>query len=209
MVGTAGNLSVRVGGQIAVTPTGVAYEALTPADICVRGLDGTAVDGALRPTSELPLHLAVYAMTGAGAVVHTHSVAATALSCLVDEVPPVHYYIALFGGLVRVAPYAEYGTPELAAGAVEALRDRTGCLLGNHGAVTIGDTLDLAYERARYLEWLCDVALRALSAGVGPRLLTAAQLDAVAPRLAAYGQPPASAVEGSDAPEPDRGVSSR
>jgi L-fuculose-phosphate aldolase len=188
VVGTAGNVSVRSGDLVAVTPTGVSYDALTAGSIGVHGMDGAAVEASFAPTSELPLHLAVYAATGAGAIVHTHPVAATALSCLVDEVPPVHYYAAYFGGAVRVAPYAEYGTEELARAAAAALDGRTACLLGNHGAIALGDTLAQAYDRALYLEWLCEVALRAVSSGLPARVLDEAQLASVARRLAGYGQ---------------------
>jgi L-fuculose-phosphate aldolase len=191
VVGTAGNVSVRRGDQVAVTPTGVPYDTLTAGRVGVHALDGTPLEAPLAPTSELPLHLAVYAASDVGAVVHTHSVAATALSCLVDEVPAVHYYAAMFGGPPRVAPYAEYGSEALAEGTVAALADgRTACLLSNHGAITVGDTLTQAYDRALYLEWLCDVALRVVSAGAPARLLDEGQLDAVTDRLAEYGRPP-------------------
>jgi L-fuculose-phosphate aldolase len=189
VVGTAGNVSVRAGDQLAVTPTGVGYDELTPGAVGVYNVDGTPVEAPLAPTSELPLHLAVYAETGAGAIVHTHSVAATALSCLVDEVPPVHYYMALFGGVVRVAPYAEYGTEELAQSAVLALSGRFACLLANHGAIAIGDTLAEAYDRAHQLEWLCEVVLRSLVTGLPLRVLDQEQLASVAARIAGYGQP--------------------
>ena len=113
---------------------------------------------------------------------HTHSPAATALSTLVEEIPSVHYYVAMFGGPVAVAPYATYGTEELARNVVDALRDRTGCLMGNHGAVTVGPDLVSAHDKSVYLEWLCDVYLRASSAG-SPRLLPAAEIDAVAVKM--------------------------
>ena len=190
VVGTAGNVSVRSGELVAVTPTGVRYAALTADQVGVHRLDGTPVEAPLAPTSELPLHLAIYAARPeAGAIVHTHSPAATALSTLVDEIPPVHYYLAMFGGPVRVAPYATYGTDSLAGGAVEALRDRTACLLGNHGAVSIGPSLSDAGELSGYLEWLCDVYLRASSAGA-PRLLPPDEIATVAAKLTHYGQPP-------------------
>jgi L-fuculose-phosphate aldolase len=129
----------------------------------------------------------------ARAVVHTHSPAATALSALVDEVPAVHYYVAMFGGpTVPVAPYATYGTDELARNVVHALRDRTACLMGNHGAVTVGPDLTTAQDKSTYLEWLCDVYLRASSAGA-PRLLPAAEIAAVGGKMAGYGQQPPSA----------------
>jgi L-fuculose-phosphate aldolase len=190
VVGTAGNLSVRDGDLVAVTPSGVRYAALTPALVGVHRLDGAAVEAPLAPTSELPLHLAIYASRpDAGAVVHTHSAAATALSALVDEVPPVHYYVAMFGGPVLVAPYATYGTHELARNVAGALRDRTACLMANHGAVAIGQDLATAHDKASYLEWLCDVYLRASSAGT-PRLLSPAQIAAAARKLSGYGQQP-------------------
>ena len=187
---TAGNVSVREADLVAVTPSGVRYQRLTPDLVGVHRLDGTPVEAPLAPTSELPLHLAVYrARPELGAVVHTHSPAATALSALVDEVPPVHYYTALFGGPVRVAPYATYGTSELAGHVVRALDQRTGCLMRNHGAVTAGPDLDTALDKSSYLEWLCDVSLRAAAAGT-PRLLSPAELDTVAAKLAGYGQQP-------------------
>lgn len=189
VVGTAGNISVREGDLVAVTPSGVKYADLAPEHIGLHRPDATAVDAPLKPTSEFPLHLAVYSRTAAKAVVHTHSPAATALSTLTDEVPAIHYYVAMFGGPVRVAPYATYGTGELAGNVVTALEDRTACLMGSHGAVTTGPDLRTALERAVYLEWLCDVYLRATAAGT-PRLLPPEEIDRVAARLSAYGQNP-------------------
>ncbi|MEV0843795.1 class II aldolase/adducin family protein [Actinocatenispora sera] len=189
VVGTAGNVSVRVGDLVAVTPSGVDYATLTADQVGVHRLDGTPVQAPLAPTSEAPMHLACYAARRTGAVVHTHSVAATALSCLVDEVPPVHYYLGMFGGRLPVARYASYGTPQLAENMLAALGDGTGVLLANHGAVTLGDTLAAAYDRAVYLEYICDVALRVLGAGRTARLLDETELAAVSTRLAHYGQP--------------------
>lgn len=193
VVGTAGNVSVREGDLVAVTPSGLRYAELTAEFVGVHRLDGDPVEAPLAPTSELPLHMAIYAaMPAVRAVVHTHSPAATALSALVDEVPAVHYYAAMFGGPVPVTPYATYGTDELAANAVHALRDRTACLLGNHGAVTVGQDLVAAHEKSVYLEWLCDVYLRARAAG-NPRILPAAEIAAVAVKMTGYGQRPPGA----------------
>jgi L-fuculose-phosphate aldolase len=188
VVGTAGNVSVREGDLVAVSPSGVRYADLSPELVGVHRLDGAAVEAPLVPSSELPLHLAIYAARPElGAVVHTHSPAATALSALVDEVPAVHYYAAMFGGPVPVAPYATYGTEELARNVVHALRDRSACLMGNHGAVTVAPDLMTAQDKSVYLEWLCDVYLRASSAGT-PRLLPPAEIAAVAGKLTGYGQ---------------------
>jgi L-fuculose-phosphate aldolase len=186
VVGTSGNLSVRRGDLIAVTPTGVDYRELTAEHVGVYGLDGGRVDGRRPPTSELAMHLTAYRVTGAGAVVHTHSSSAVAVSTLVDALPSLHYLVGMFGGPIRVAPYATYGTPELADSMADALDGRTGCLLGNHGTITVGDTLGHAYSRAQYLEWLCDVWLRARSVG-HPRLLDDAEIEKVAEKLATYG----------------------
>ncbi|KES04480.1 fuculose phosphate aldolase [Streptomyces toyocaensis] len=190
VVGTSGNVSVRVGGTILVTPSGVPYDRLGPDDVTGVGLDGRQVLGTLVPTSELPMHLAVYRTTGARAVVHTHAVHATAVSTLVDELPLIHYMAAALGGPVRVARYATYGTDELAANMLEALDDRTGCLLRNHGTVTHGTTLARAYDRTAQLEWMCRVWLTASSVpGLSPHLLTPEQVEEVGERLRGYGQP--------------------
>ncbi|WP_329024054.1 MULTISPECIES: class II aldolase/adducin family protein [unclassified Streptomyces] len=189
VVGTSGNVSLRIGDTVLVTPSGVPYERLRPEDLTGVDPEGNQILGTLAPTSELPLHLAVYRNTDATAVVHTHAVHATAVSTLVTEVPPVHYAAAILGGTVRVAPYARYGTPELAANMLAALRDRTGCLLANHGTVTCGATLDEAYDRTAQLEWLCHVWLTASSVpGRTPALLSEAQLGDVGEALKGYGQ---------------------
>jgi L-fuculose-phosphate aldolase len=111
----------------------------------------------------------------------------TALSVTLDEVPPVHYMLALLGGPVRVAPYARFGSPELADGSVAAMADRTGVLLRNHGATTYGDTLAKAYTRSIYLEWVCKLYHQAKLIGE-PTLLSAEQLDEVAKVIDTYGQ---------------------
>jgi L-fuculose-phosphate aldolase len=120
VVGTSGNLSIRVGDLVAVTPTGHAYETLTPELVCVHRLDGTAVEAELAPTSEFPIHQLIYRHTDARAVVHTHSTAATVVSTLVDELPTIHYILAVMGGPFRVAPYASFGSPELAGNVLRA-----------------------------------------------------------------------------------------
>jgi L-fuculose-phosphate aldolase len=193
VVGTAGNVSVRERDMVAVSPSGLRYADLTPELVGVHRLDGAVVEAPLAPSSELPLHLAIYAARPElGAVVHTHSPAATALSALVDEVPAVHYYVAMFGGpTVPVSRYATYGTDQLARNVVDALRDRTGCLMGNHGAVTVGPDLVTAQDKSSYLEWLCDVYLRARAVG-SPRVLPPAEIDAVREKMAGYGQRPPS-----------------
>lgn len=202
VVGTSGNVSARVGDTVLVTPTGVPYDRLGPQQLCAVDLDGRPVAGDLRPTSELPMHLAVYRNSDARAVVHTHAVHATAVSTLVDELPPIHYMAAALGGVVRVAPYAPYGSDELAAHMLNALEGRSGCLLRNHGTVVYGAGLDQAYDRTAQLEWMCRVWLTAAAVpGRTPALLSPAEIDRTALRLRGYGQPP----DGPPAPgSPDR-----
>ncbi|MGI5337206.1 class II aldolase/adducin family protein [Streptomyces sp. CA-181903] len=190
VVGTSGNVSARVGDVVLVTPSGVPYDRLRPEDVVAVGLDGRLpAPGGLAPTSELPLHLAVYRATDATAIVHTHAVHATAVSTLVTELPPVHYMTAALGGPVRVAPYALYGSDELARHTLTALNGRTGCLLRNHGTLTYGTTLDQAYDRTAQLEWMCRVWLTASGVpGRTPSLLDAGQLAEAEEKLRGYGQ---------------------
>lgn len=187
VVGTSGNVSVRAGELVAVTPTGVDYDVLSVEDVPVVELSGEVVEGRLRPTSEMPMHLTAYRRHRAGAVVHTHSLHATAVSLLRDDVPAVHYQLADFGGSVRVAEYATYGSDELAANMSAALDGRAGCLLRNHGAVVLGEGLREAYNRARQLEWLCQLWLTASRSG-DPQLIDDAELARVAAKLSGYGQ---------------------
>lgn len=192
VVGTSGNLSIRVDDVVLATPSGLDYDDLTPELVCVCDLDGTLLEGPLEPTSEMPLHLSVYHSTPHTAVVHTHARAAAAVSVLVKELPPIHYMTAMFGGIVRVAEYATYGTPELAASVAKAIDGRTGCLMANHGTVAVGPTLAHAYLLNQHLEWLCDVWLRAVTAGaalgVQPAVLPEAEISKVMGKFETYGQ---------------------
>jgi L-fuculose-phosphate aldolase len=178
VVGTAGNVSERSEGHVAITPTGGALEDLTAQDIVVVDLDGGHVDGELAPTSELGLHLGVYHRYGAGAVVHSHAPMATALSCVLDELPVIHYQMLLLGGPVRVAPYATFGSPELAEVTLDALHERQAVLMANHGAIVYGHDLDAAVEHSLLLEWACTVYWRAASIA-RPKVLSEDQQQAV------------------------------
>ncbi|MEU9290560.1 class II aldolase/adducin family protein [Streptomyces sp. NPDC048275] len=189
VVGTSGNVSVRIGDTVLVTPTGVPYDRLTPDAVVGVDRDGRQVLGSLLPTSELPMHLAIYRATDAHAVVHTHAPHATAVSTLVSELPLIHYMAGSLGGPVRVAPYATYGTSELAENMLQALTHRTACLLQNHGTIAYGDSLTQAYDRTAQLEWMCRVWLLASSVpGLTPTLLSGEQVGEAAERLRTYGQ---------------------
>ena len=179
-VGSAGNISVRSGDLVAITPSGISYAELRPDDICLVGMDGTQDGSGSRetPSSETPMHLAIYAATSAAAIVHTHSPEVIALSAARPELPAIHYAITGLGGPVRVAPYVRFGSAGLAAAAVEALDGRSAVILRNHGAASYGRDLAQAYDRALLLEWLARTYRLALSYGE-PAILSAAELDEV------------------------------
>jgi L-fuculose-phosphate aldolase len=186
VVGTAGNVSMRVGDHVVVTPTGGVFGQMRAEDMAVVDRSGVLVDGKLAPTSELGLHLLLYDRKDAGAVVHTHAPYATALACVVDEVPAVHYSMLMFGGALKVAPYATFGTEELARNVEQALEGRTACLMQNHGHVGYGHDLDYAVEASLMVEWACTVYWRARALGE-PAALTEAQLQDVAAQVMKLG----------------------
>lgn len=190
VVGTAGNVSAREGDRIAITASGAAFATITEDEVVVVDPAGALVEGRFQPTAEVALHLGIYARFGAGAVVHTHAPAATAVSCVHDELPVVHYGLLALGGAIRVAPYATFGTQVLADGVIAALEGRGGALMANHGAVTHAATLDKAVELMDVLEWASDVYGRAVAQGT-PRVLTGQQQQAVIEAAIArnYGTP--------------------
>ncbi len=185
VLGTAGNISARAGEHVAVTPTGAVLAELEPSQVVVVDLDGRMVHGDYAPTSEIELHLGAYRRFQAGAVVHAHSPAGTALACVLDELPLVHYQMLVLGGPIRVAAYATFGTPELAQLTLDALEGRAAALMANHGMIAIGPDLDGAVGNALLLEWACDLYWRAAAVG-RPRTLDAGQaqdfIDAIAAR---------------------------
>jgi L-fuculose-phosphate aldolase len=178
VTGTAGNLSIRAGDHVVITPTGGVLEELTPEMMTVIDFDGEIVDGDLAPTSETELHLLVYQSSFAKAVAHAHGLASTAVACTHDELPVIHYSQLMLGGSVRTAPYATFGSPELAKNVVAALEGKTAALMANHGSVAHGQTIDAACETLEMLEWSCELYARALNLGT-PKLLTDEDLQKV------------------------------
>jgi L-fuculose-phosphate aldolase len=172
VLGTAGNVSALGGELVAITPTGAELGTLQAADVAVVDLAGRQIDGPCAPSSELELHLGVYRHYGAGAVVHTHAPVGTALSCVLGELPVVHYHLMLLGGAVRVVPYTTFGSGELAELTIQALAGRRAALMANHGAIAYGPDLEVAVARSLLLEWVCTVYWRAAAIGT-PRALSA------------------------------------
>lgn len=185
VVGSAGNLSMRRGERVLITPRGALLEAVDPTACVEIALEDGAVAGDhradSRPSSESALHCAIYVATQAGAIVHTHSRFATVLSTLIDELPAIHYTINAFGGPVRVARYECFGTDALATAVTEAMDGRSAALMANHGAVVAGRDIEDAVAKAIQLEWLASVHYHAIVAGT-PTVLSAAELETVRER---------------------------
>lgn len=178
---------MRIGAGVLVTGSGTSLGSLAPTDLTLVSPSGEILDGVLPPTSELPLHLAVYeAFDEVTAIAHAHSPASVAVGATHDVLPPIHYLTMRLGGIVRVADYATYGSAELAAAVVAGLSGRSAVLMRNHGSVATGSGIEEACERLELVEWLSDVYARAAVLGT-PRLLTDAELTAAAAKLAHYG----------------------
>jgi len=193
VIGTSGNLSVRSGDRIAVTPTGSEISDLTAEQMTVLDLTGAVVDGDLAPTSEVPMHLAIYRGTAARAIAHTHATMSVAIGLVSDEIPLVHYTMLSLGGAVRVAPYARYGTQALADHVIAALAGKRAALMRNHGSIATGSSLAKATGNLELLEWAATTYHRALLAsavtGQVPRVLTDQEAEEVmtAARSSGYG----------------------
>jgi L-fuculose-phosphate aldolase len=192
--GTSGNISVRLGDAMLITPSAVPYENLDPGMIVRMSLaaeDGR-FDGPLRPSTEWRFHRDILrARPEVGAIVHTHSPHATALSMLRREIPACHYMVAAFGGsTIRCADYATFGTAELSRNALTALEGRKGCLLANHGMIAAGEDLERAMWLAVELETLARQYVIAVQTGT-PVILDDAEIERVRAAFAGYGLQPA------------------
>jgi L-fuculose-phosphate aldolase len=186
----SGNVSARLGDKLLITPSGLPYARMVPDDLIHLDSAGTVRSGKLKPSSEWPFHVAIYAARpDVQAIVHTHSPRATALSCTRRGIPAFHYMIALCGGPdVRCAEYATFGSPELAVNAVTALEGRKAVLLANHGVIAAGQTLAGAYTIMAEVENLAGQYLDILAAGLEPVILDEAEMARVSAKFAGYGK---------------------
>ena len=186
--GTSGNVGVRCGEHLLVTPSGVPARELTAQGMVLVAADGGVI-GAGRPSSEWRFHRDILqSRPDLQAVVHVHSPFATTLACLGIEVPPFHYMIAAAGGsTIRCAPYALFGTQELSDHALAALQDRRACLLANHGMIATGRDLDSAVALCVEVESLCEQYWRARQIAE-PQHLTAQQMAEVMEMFKTYGR---------------------
>lgn len=184
--GSSGNISMRLGGRILITPTGAQARALMPEHIVDMDFDGRAAEGI--PSSEWHFHAEIYRrFIDVQAVIHTHADHCVALSCLGEDLPSFHYMVAAFGGDdVRCAPYATFGTRALAEAVVQALADRKACLLANHGMVAIGKDMKQALGLTIKLETLVRQYLLARQSGT-PKLISRDEMARVRDRYRHYG----------------------
>ncbi|NVN90331.1 MAG: L-fuculose-phosphate aldolase [Desulfuromonadales bacterium] len=188
--GTGGNLSIfsRSDGLIAISPSGIEYDEMEPADVTVVDASGMVVEGNRKPSSELGFHLALYRKRpDVRAVVHTHSVYATTLACLNWEIPAVHYLVAFSGHKVPLASYATFGSDQLAANVAAAIGDHNAVLLANHGLATVGPNLATAFAVAEEIELVARIYYQAKSIGE-PVILPREEMSRVIEKFAVYGQ---------------------
>ena len=190
--GSGGNLSLfnREQNLIAIKPTGIDYFDLRPEDIVVMTPSGEIVDCDKQPSSEVNIHLNLLKhRPDINAVVHTHSVYAVTIACLNWELPAVHYLIGYSGNKVPLAPYATFGTPELAANIVRSIGSYNACLMSNHGLVVVGKNLPSAFATAEEIELVCRVYYQARCIG-DPVILSDGEMATVCEKFKTYGQKP-------------------
>ncbi len=189
--GSGGNLSIynRAQGLIAIKPSGVDYLKMQPEDIVILNPQGEVVEGDLKPSSELRFHLELYRhRADINAIVHTHQVYATTIACMKWELPAVHYLVGYSGDKVPIAKYATYGTLDLSDNIIEAIGNYQACLMANHGIVTVGSTLQTAFETAEQLELVSQIYYQCKCMGE-PEILSTEEMNIIAEKFKHYGQP--------------------
>ena len=188
--GTSGNVSVRHGNGLLVSPTGIGYDAMRPEDVVQLHWDGQ-FEGDVLPTSEWRFHRDILAARpDLNAVVHTHSVHATAVAIMGRGIPAIHYMIAAAGGPdIRCAPYATFGTQELADAVLAAMADRRACLLAHHGVIAGHVSMARALSLAGTVEELAQQYLLCLPHGEPP-VLAPDEIARVVEKFRGYGQQP-------------------
>ncbi len=188
--GTGGNLSVfnREKGLMAISASGLNYLDATPEDVVLMDLDGNIVDSARKPSSEHGFHSVLYKnREDVNAVVHTHSVYATTVACMNMELPAVHYLVGFAGKKVPLAPYATFGSQELAQNVTDTIENYNAVLLANHGMITVGKAIGNAFDAAEELELVARIYIQALSAGK-PVIVPDDEMEKVIDKFSTYGQ---------------------
>ena len=188
--GTGGNLSIfeREKGLMAISPSGIDYFDIRPEDIIIMDMDGKIIEGDKKPSSEYELHKIFYERrTDIDAIIHTHTMYATTISCLNWDLPAVHYMIAVAGKNVRCADYATFGTIELAENAYIAMEDRRAVLLANHGLLAGAQTLANAFNITEEIEYVAELYYRTKAIG-NPVILSDEEMDLMDVKFKSYGQ---------------------
>lgn len=188
--GTGGNLSIfnRETGLMAISASGLNYLDATPEDVVLMDLEGNTVDSVRKPSSEHGFHSILYkTRRDVNAVVHTHSVYATTVACMNMELPAVHYLVGFAGRKVPLAPYATFGSPELATNVAETIENYNAVLLANHGLITVGRGIGNAFDAAEELELVARIYIQALSAGK-PVIVPDHEMEKVIDKFSTYGQ---------------------
>jgi L-fuculose-phosphate aldolase len=187
--GRSGNVSSRWKDGMLITPSGIPYDEIMPADIVFVDGAGKVPAKARKPSSEWQFHLAAYvARPDMAAVVHTHSLHATVLACAHKPIPAFHYMVAAAGGEdIPCVPYATFGTAELSAHVAGGVKSRNACLMANHGAIALGKTLASALDLAADVEILAEQYCKVLMLGK-PKLLSSAEMAIVLEKFKGYGQ---------------------
>lgn len=187
-LGAAGNLSVRIDDGLLITPSGVAYGQMAPQQIVEMDMDGRYY-GDLVPSSEWRFHYDILrARPDIDVVLHSHATHCAILACCHMDIPAIHYMVGIGGGhVIKCSGYAPFGTQALSAEAIAALGPRNACLLGNHGVIALGTTLDNAYAVLAEVENLARIYIGTQTLGRGV-LLTDAQMDVVLERFKTYGK---------------------
>ena len=190
--GTSGNLSARIDGGFLITPTSLPYDRMEAEDIVEMSYDGTYA-GKHRPSSEWRFHRDIMKhREDINAILHCHSIYATTLACQYKPIPAFHYMVGVAGGTtIRVAPYATFGTQQLSDNAIEALEGRLACLLGQHGQISLGKTLEASLWLATEVETLARLYVQALPLGELP-ILSDEEMARVIEQMRkmSYGQAP-------------------
>ena len=188
--GTGGNLSIfnREKNLMAISPSGIDYFQTKPEDVVVVNLKGEIVDGDKKPSSELEMHRVFYEKRNdIDAIIHTHTMYATTLSCLRWKLPAVHYILASGGKDIRCAEYATFGTDELADNAFEAMKDRKAVLLANHGLLAGSKDIADAFSITEDIEYCSEIYYRVKSIGE-PIILDDEEMNIMVDRFKNYGQ---------------------
>ena len=189
-VGTGGNISEAIGDEtVAISPSGMGYDEIEPADVPIVTLDRETVVGERDPSSEIAMHTTVHReREDIGGIVHTHSPYATTFASIAEPIPASHYLIAFIGDEIPVAGYATYGTEALAELAIETLGEEyNACLLKNHGVLAVGENAEAAFGVALMTEYCARIHYQALAVGE-PEILPDEEIGTLIERFADYGQ---------------------